>query len=92
MAKPVISAENQPTFLAVTFILVIITLALTMYNFKQISNVAAFYGAVAVKNATDLKAVGGEDKVADLEKRLAILEAAAKPIEPAPAVPAPAPL
>ncbi|MBN1337159.1 MAG: hypothetical protein JXB39_14460 [Deltaproteobacteria bacterium] len=88
MAKPIISPENQPTFLAVTFILVIINLALTMYNFKQIGNVAAFYGAVAVKNVADLKAVGDVDKVADLEKRVAALETAGAPAEAAAAPPA----
>ncbi len=90
MAKPVISADNQPTFLAVTFILVIINLALTMYNFKQISNVAAFYGAVAVKNATDIRGAAGGEAIADLEKRVVALEAVGKPAEPAPAA-APAP-
>ena len=94
MSKPVISPVNQPTFLAVTFILVIINLAITAYNFKQIYNVAAFYGAVAVKNASDIRAAGGDQNLADLEARLAALEVAAKPAEvvPAPAAPAePAP-
>lgn len=93
--KPVISPENQPTIVAALFVLTLLTLAFSLYNHRQIGDVAEFYGKLSVMSARKTADINDSvSRIADLEKRIATLEAQAKAATPAPeasAVPAAAP-
>ena len=81
--RPVISPENQPTTIAAVFVLTLLTLAFTMYNYRQINDVAAFYGKLSIMLAhKTAEANAGVNKIVDLEKRIQALEAAAKAAPP----------
>jgi cell division protein FtsB len=90
--KPIISPENQPTALAVTFIIALLALVIGFYNVRQIRDVAVFYGQITKMTAQKAaEGAHGAKRVDDLEARLKKLESelAAARTTPAPAVEAP---
>ena len=73
--QPVISKENQPTIIAVIFILALLSLAFSLYNNRKITKVAQFYGQVSVIQAR--KTAQTQDQantIAALETRLKAVE------------------
>ncbi len=73
--KPVISKENQPTALAVVFVLVLLVLSFSLYNYKQTRDVARFYGKLSIMLARKTATANeNADRIAELERRLGVLE------------------
>ena len=92
-----ISSQNHGTFTAASFVLALLALALALFTFRQVQEVG---GAVAALELRDIKddaktVKAHSDEIAELQKKIAALEAksAAPPpaASPAPADPAAAP-
>ena len=96
-SRPMISAENQQTVLAVCFVLTLLTSAFGLYNYSRTSKVisaTAHMNNINVENIHgNLKTQGTEitaleAKVTALEGKLTAMTAAAAAAPPATAAPA----
>lgn len=86
----VISPENQATFIAVTFVLALLSLAFNFFNYRQVNTMMVGVAALEIKDANMEKAASKKDAdvVAALEVRVKELEAKAAATAAAPAAPA----
>ena len=81
--SPIISRDNLPTVAAVGFIVAVIALAFALWGFMDVRKTAAVTTAVYTSEFKSNQALAAaETKIAELEKRVAALEAAPAAPEP----------
>ncbi len=85
----VISPENQPTFIAVTFVLALLSLAFNFFNYRQVNTVMVGIAALEIGDARLEQATAqkANETVVALEARVKDLEAKASATAAAPATP-----